>query len=309
MILTLTLNPAVDVSLSTDRIIYDDRVYINDESFQAGGKGVNIARVLAGYGADVEAIAPFGGEMGERFAKLLAESQIPVTLIPVEGETRRNVAVTDQAGLTIKLDQKGSPLTGSELERIEQRVVKKLPEASWITLTGSLPPGVPTNYYARLIRLAHEHGVKTLLDTTGEPLPIALASGPEIAKPNRPEAERLLGQSLLTETQAVEGAEQIRKLGAQHVILSLGSQGAVAVWEGGRLRAVPRQPKTGSPIGAGDVLGATCIWALDKGESFESAFRWAVAAGTVAAGLPGLGCGTIEEVEQALEEIEIRKIP
>ena len=98
MILTLTLNPAVDVSLSTDRIIYDDRVFINDESFQPGGKGVNIARVLAGYGADVEAIAPFGGEMGERFAKLLAESRIPVTLIPVEGETRRNVAVTDREG-------------------------------------------------------------------------------------------------------------------------------------------------------------------------------------------------------------------
>ncbi len=308
MILTLTLNPAVDVSLAADRIIYDDRVYINSESFQPGGKGVNIARVLAAYGADVEAIAPFGGEMGERFAKLLAESQIPVTLIPVEGETRRNVAITDREGLTIKLDQKGSPLESDELERIEQRLVKKLSGATWLTLTGSLPPGVPTNYYARLIRIAREHSVKTLLDTTGEALPLALEAGPDLAKPNRPEAERLLGRSLLTESHSAEAAEEIRKMGAAHVILSLGSQGAVAAWDGGRLRAVPRTPKTGSPIGAGDVLGATCIWALDKGEPFPTAFRWAVAAGTVAASLPGLGCGTIEDVEAALEEIEIREL-
>ena len=194
------------------------------------------------------------------------------------------------------------------MEAIERRLIKKLPNATWLTLTGSLPPGVPTNYYARLIRMARRHGVKTLLDTTGEAAPVALVSGPDLAKPNRPEAERLLGRSLLTEPHSAEAAEEIRRMGAEHVIISLGSQGAVAAWPGGRLRAVPRETKTGSPIGAGDVLGATCIWALDRGEPFPEAFRWAVAAATVAAGLPGLGCGTIADVREALEEIEIREV-
>ena len=308
LVLTLTLNPAVDVSIATERIVYDDRVYITAESSQPAGKGINAANVLHRYGATVEAIAPFGGEMGSRFANLLAESQIPVTLIPVHGQTRRNIAVTDAEGLTLKLDQRGSTLTEEELGRIESKLLEKLPRANWLTLTGSLPPGVDCSTYAHLIALAQKHGVSTLLDTTGEALPLALAAGPSLAKPNRPEAERLLGRSLFSEADAIAGAEEICAMGAERVLLSLGSQGAVAVWAGGRLRALPPGAATGSPIGAGDVLGAVCIWALLRGESFPEAFRWAVAAGTVAAGLPGLDFGDLKEVEKMRPRVEVHEV-
>ena len=97
-------------------------------------------------------------------------------------------------------------------------------------------------------------------------------------------------------------------MGAERVLLSLGSQGAVAVWEGGRLRAMPPVAATGSPIGAGDVLGAVCIWALLRGESFPEAFRWAVAAGTVAAGLPGLDFGDLKEVETMRPRVEVHEV-
>ena len=309
MILTLTLNPAVDVSLATDRIIYDDRSYINSETYQAGGKGINVARALLDFGwTDVQAIAPYGGVMGERFARLVREGGLPVTLVPVQGETRRNVAVIDDEGLTLKLDQRGNPLLEQELERIEAALLEKLPGASWLTLNGSLPPGVPVDYYARLIGLARDHGVKTLVDTSGPPLARALAAGPTLAKPNRPEAERLLGRGLLSERASLAAAQEILALGPEHVILSLGGHGAVAVWGKRRFHAVPPEIQTGSPIGAGDVLGAVTVGALRQGDSFEDAFVWGVAAATVAASLPGLGTGPIEEVAKMREHIEVREV-
>ena len=309
MILTLTLNPAVDVSLSTDRIIYDDRSYINSETYQAGGKGINAARALRDFGLTaVDAIAPYGGVMGERFAQLVREGALPVTLIPVQGETRRNVAIVDDEGLTLKLDQRGNALTDKELEAIETALLAKLPKASWLMLNGSLPPGVPEDYYAKLIGLAKQHGTQTFVDSSGPALAAALAAGPTLAKPNRPEAERLLGRGLLSERASQAGAREILARGPEHVILSLGGYGAIAAWGERSLHAVPPDVQTGSPIGAGDVLGAITVGALRRGDSFEEAFLWGVAAATVAASLPGLGTGPMEEVEKMRERVEVLEL-
>lgn len=192
MILTLTLNPAIDLTISTNRIVYDDRTYILEEQEYAGGKGINAAQVIYAYHGEVHAIAPIGGATGQRLAHLLAAAQIPVTLIPVSGETRRNLAITDQQGLMIKLDHPGETLSDEELQRIEDAVREHLPHAEWLMLNGSLPPKAPPEFYARLIRLAREHGVSTTLDSSGDALLAGLEAGPSLAKPNRPEAERLL---------------------------------------------------------------------------------------------------------------------
>ena len=309
MILTVTLNPAVDVSLTTDRIIYDDRTYITSEREQVGGKGLNAARVLHAFGAEVEAIATAGGRNGERFRRLLDnESGLVATLIPVQGETRRNLAIVDEQGLALKLDQRGTPLTVEELARVEEAIREKLPRASWLTLTGSAPPDTPDDLYARLIREAQRHGVRTLLDTTGPQLRTGLAAHPTLSKPNRPEAERLLGRALLSEDRALDGLYAIRDLGPEGVVLSLGAQGALAAWEGRTYRAVPPAPQSGSPIGAGDILGAVLIWGLARNEEFREAFAFAVAAATVAASLPGLETGTLEQARAMRKRIDVRTI-
>ena len=306
MILTVTLNPAIDFILMTDRINYDDRSRILSEEERAGGKGINAAQVIHAYGGEVHAIATVGGETGRRFAGLLESSGIPVTLIPVTGETRRNISVTDQQGLTVKLDHEGKSLSEEEVSAVEKAVCDKLPRAEWLMLTGSLPPGVPPGIYARLIERAREHGVPVLLDTSGEPLRLGLAAKPAIAKPNRPEAERLLDRTLLSQTQTAQAADEMRRMGPDRLILSLGSQGAVAAWEEGLLRAVPPAIQSGCPLGAGDVLGATCIWALSGNQPFPEAFRWAAAAATAASGKPGLNFASLEEVEQMRKRVEVR---
>jgi 1-phosphofructokinase family hexose kinase len=308
MILALTLNPAIDFTLSVDRINYDDRAFILNEEERAGGKGVNAAQVIHSYGGDVHAIATRGGSNGDRFAELLAASGIPVTQIPVSGETRCNYAVFDQQGLTIKLDHEGQPLEPQEIEQVREVVCRLLPNAKWLMLTGSLPPRVPADFYAGLIRSAREQQVPTLFDSSGDALRIGLAAEPAIAKPNRTEAERLLDRPLLSQAQAAEAALEIRQMGAQRVILSLGSQGAVAAWEKGTLRAIPPVMATGCPIGAGDVLAATCVWALSRGESFPDALSWAVAAATCSAAQPGITFAPLEEVEQMRARVEMRSL-
>lgn len=306
MILTLTLNPAIDLTLTTDRINYDDRSLILSEEEHAGGKGINAAQVIHAYGGEVHAIATVGGEMGKTFARLLQASGMPVTLIPVHGETRRNFAITDKQGLTLKLDHEGQILSPEDLSLIEKAVCEKLPQAKWLMLTGSLPPGVPPDYYARLIHHARERGVPTLFDSSGEALRMGLAANPTLAKPNRPEAERLLNRTILSQSQAASAAEEIRRMGPERVILSLGSQGAMAASEEGLLHAVPPVVQAGCPLGAGDVLGATCVWALTRNHSFPEAFAWAVAAATVAAAKPGLTFAPLEEVEKMKKRVEIR---
>ncbi len=239
---------------------------------------------------------------------MLDQAGIERTLIPVSGETRRNFAINDRQGLTIKVDQVGERLQAEDVRNIEQAVIEKLPRADWLLLTGSRPPGVPADFFARMIRLASEHHVPTLLDSSGESLRLGLAAHPAVAKPNRPEAERLLDRTLLSQTQSAAAAREIREMGSDKVLLSLASQGVIAAWEEGLLAAVPPSLETGCPIGAGDVLAATYVWALTQGESFVDALRWAVAAATAAAGRPGLEFAPLSEIELLRERVEIRSL-
>lgn len=306
MILTLTLNPAIDLVLGTERFEFGDRAFVTAEAETAGGKGINAARVIRAYGGEVLALAPIGGRRGCRFQALLGADGLPAELVKVQGETRRNVAVTDAAGVTLKLDQRGRPLSDSELRRIEAAVERQLPSLDWLMLTGSLPPGTPSDTYRRLASRARRAGARVLVDTSGPALAEALEAGPDVVKPNRSEAAALLGRELPTVDDAALAAREIRAMGATRVVLSLGEQGAVAATRLGALLATPPLAGTGCPVGAGDVLAAACVWAMDRGEPFEEAFRWGVAAATVAASRPGLEFGTPAEADALRRRIEVR---
>ena len=307
MILTLTLNPAIDLALGTKRISVSERTFITHETVTAGGKGINAARVIHEYGGNTLALAPVGGRNGQRFDELLRVARIPAKLVPVDGETRRNIAVTDELGKTVKLDQSGTPLSRVDLARIEEEVSRRLPNLDWLMLSGSLPPSTPVDIYSRLAEQAKRAGVSVLLDTSGPALEASLAAEPAIVKPNLAEAEELLQRSLPALDDALRAAEEIRLLGAERVVLSLGADGAVGTGDGGVLHARIPTPVTGSAVGAGDVLAAVSVWALARGESFAEALRWGVAAATVAASLPGPEFGSIGEADRLRETVEVRE--
>ncbi|MCX7602700.1 MAG: PfkB family carbohydrate kinase, partial [Bryobacteraceae bacterium] len=208
MILTLTANPAIDRNVTVDRLVFDDRAYILDTRKSPGGRGINASCVIHAYGGETLAIAICGGKAGRQFEEYLACCGFPCEFVRIRSEIRMNLTISDRHGLTIKLNEIGPELTPAEVARLEKAVRAKLKGAAWLMLCGSLPPGVPPDFYARLVRAAEEAGVQTLLDADGDPLEAALEARPSVVTPNQQEAERLLNRALLTRAHFQEAAER-----------------------------------------------------------------------------------------------------
>lgn len=306
MILTLTVNPAVDRNVTADRLVFEDRAYILSTSEGPGGRGINASCVLHAFDAKTEAIVPVGGRNGKHFEELLSGCGYPVHFVRIAGDIRSNLTITDKTGLTIKLNELGYPLSKEELDSIEATVNAHLGRASWLLLCGSLPPKAPAGFYSRLIDLARRRGVKTLLDTDGEPLQAGVEAGPTVVAPNQQEAERLLNRALITRTHFLEAAERIRNMGAEYVILSLGSRGAIGASKAGLLEAIPPRIEAVCPIGAGDALVAAFAWSMERDNDFVQALRWGVAAGTASAALPGITFASRAQAAGIYEQVEIK---
>ncbi|MBI3208244.1 MAG: 1-phosphofructokinase family hexose kinase [Candidatus Solibacter usitatus] len=309
MILTLTVNPAIDRNIMADQLVFEDRAYITDIHESAGGRGLNNSCVIHSFGGKTAAIVTAGGETGERLQEMLGVCGFPVEAVKIAAPTRVNMNISDKHGLTIKLNEKGYALTDLEQAAVEDALRRFLPQAKWLMLCGSLPPGMPAEFYAKLIDTAKALGVNTLLDTDGEALEAGLEAGPTVVAPNQQEAERLLNKVLLTRIQMLDAAERIRMMGPQMVVLSLGSRGCVGAREGQLIEAIPPRVDVVSPIGAGDALAASFTLAMRRKEDFADALRWGVAAGTASATLPGVLFAGLDQTKDIYEKVQLRDNP
>jgi 1-phosphofructokinase family hexose kinase len=306
-ILTLTVNPAIDRTITVDRLVFEDRAYILSRDDAAGGRGINAARVLTNFGANALAITT-SGRQGHKFEEQLRQDGFGKEIVKIRHDIRINLTITDRQGLSVKLNEVGPVVTRAEQNRLLKGVEKHLPNSSWLMLCGSLPPGVDSHFYAKLITLATKHKVQTLLDTDGDALLYGIEGKPTVVKPNQSEAERLLNRALITRAQSIEAVQQIKAMGAQSAVLSLGGRGAVAASGEGVLEVVPPQVEALSPIGAGDAMAAALVWALDRGESFGEALRWGVAAGTASSKLPGINLATLEQTKEIYPRTQLTTI-
>jgi 1-phosphofructokinase family hexose kinase len=306
LIVTLTLNPAVDRNVQADRLVFEDRAYILSTNETAGGRGINASTVIHGFGGATKAIACTGGRNGRRFEELLATVGFPTALVKIRHSIRANLTIVDKQGLAVKLNERGPHIQASELEKVERTVAENLDGAKWLMLCGSVPPGVAPDFYARIIRLAQKASVKTLLDTDGDALVSGMDAGPTAVAPNQAEAERLLNRALITQAHFRNAAARMVAMGAESVILSLGSRGAVAANKDTVISAAAPSIDAVCPIGAGDALAAAFVWALADGKPFEEAVKWGVAAGTASAALPGISFPTLAQTEKMFDRVEIR---
>jgi 1-phosphofructokinase family hexose kinase len=263
--------------------------------------------VIHSFGGQALAAITAGGRKGERLQQLLNRCGFEVVVVPIQNESRTNLTITDRQGLTVNLNEAGPRLEKTEIARFEKVVRERINGASWLMLTGSLPPGVPASFYAKLIAAAREKKVKTLLDADGEPLRLGIEAGPTITSPNQHEAERLLSRALLTRGHFIEAVTRIRKMGAESVVLSLGSRGALGLSGNRAIEVVPPRVDAVSPIGAGDALAAAVVWALEQKKDFTDALRWGVATGTASALLPGISFASREQAEKIYKQVEVRK--
>ena len=308
MIVTLTVNPALDRTISVDRLAFEDRAYIESRHESAGGRGINAACVIHSFGGKALAIFPSGGANGKFIEELLGGYGYPTVAVPIGHEIRTNLTITDRQGLTVSLNERGPQLEKAEVDRIEKAVHKSLDGVAWLMLCGSLPPGVPANFYARLIGMARRKHVKTLLDTDGDALREGIEAAPTVVSPNQQEAERLLNRALVTRNHFLEAAARIRAMGPETVALSLGSRGAMGAVEGAIIEALPPRVEVLCPIGAGDALAAALVWSMEQTGDFTDALRWGVAAGTASATLPGLRMASLEQAKEIYRQVEVRRI-
>jgi len=307
LIVTLTINPAIDRILSVDRLAFEDRAYVNSSRESAGGRGINASNVLHSFGADTTAIVPSGGDSGKRLESLLSSYGFPIVVVPIQHPIRTNLTVTDRHGLTVNLNEAGPCFSKAEVARVEKAVKDRLDGAQWLMVCGSLPPGVPSSFYAKLIAMARQRKVKTLLHADGAALREGIEACPTLVTPNQQEAERLLGRTILTRTHGLEAAELIRRMGPESVVLSLGSRGAIGAFEEGLIEAIPPRVDAVCPIGAGDALSAVYTWSMSRKNNPAEALRWGVAAGTASARLPGMSFASLEQTREVYRQVEVRR--
>lgn len=219
---------------------------------------------------------------------------------------RSNLIITDRRGMTVKLNEPGPELGQQELDAIETAVRQQLVGAKWLLVCGSLPPALPSSYLRRLIAAGRESGVKVLVDTDGDALQDVLLERPTAVTPNRTEAAVLLNKALITRQHFRGAAQRICEMGAEAVVLSLGGRGAIGVRGSEVVEAIPPRIEAVCPIGSGDALNAAYVWALEETGSFREAVRWAVAAGTASALLPGISFATLDQARQMYERVELK---
>ncbi|MEU9782591.1 1-phosphofructokinase family hexose kinase [Streptomyces phaeochromogenes] len=259
MILTVTLNTALDITYRVRGLRPHTSHRVTEVIERPGGKGLNVARVLAALGHEVTVTGFVGGATGRAVQERLTHTAGVVdALVPVAGPTRRTIAVADTAtGDTTQLNEPGPSITPAEWSAFQEAYEVLLRSASAVALCGSLPPGVPVGAYAQLVRTARALAVPVLLDTSGEPLRRGLAARPDIVKPNADELAELTGSH--DPSQATRDA---RRRGAHSVVASLGAEGLLARTPDGDWRAAPPRAVRGNPTGAGDSVVAGLLSGL-----------------------------------------------
>ncbi len=255
MIVALTLNPALDQTWAVDGLALGESHRVPAGASRAGGKGVNVARVLHATGREVLAVAPVGGATGHLFQSDLARSGVPYRVVAVRPDTRRSIAAVDAAaGSATLLNETGGELSPQDTDAVDAAVLG-LPTPDAVAISGSLPPGYSPARLGALVRLLRARGARVVVDTSGPGLLEAAAAGADLLKPNREELEAATGMVGLD-----TGIDALLALGAGGVVASDGEAGLVVAAGGERVAArLPRPVEGGNPTGAGDAAVASLV--------------------------------------------------
>jgi 6-phosphofructokinase 2 len=282
-VVTLTPNPAVDLSTSVDRIVPMLKLRCATQRRDPGGGGINVARVVKRFGGDVEAILPAGGSTGDLLRRLIDAEGVPNRIVPVDAETREDFSVTElSTGSQYRFVLPGQPLQEAEW-RACLSALATTPTARLVVGSGSLPPGVPSNFYAQAAAIAAKRGARFFLDTSGPALAAAIEHGVTLIKPSLNEMRQLLGIKLADQPECIAAARRLIDSGrVEVVVLSLAHLGAVLITKDQVLRAPPIPIDARSSVGAGDSFLGAMVFSIAKGDSLVDAFRLGAAAGAAA---------------------------
>jgi 6-phosphofructokinase 2 len=286
-ILTITLNPTIDVSSEAESVRPTRKTRTVNTQYSPGGGGLNVARVITALGGEVDAVYLAGGEIGALLARLLALEGFHHQSVPIAGQTRIGYMVRERStGLEYRFIPTGPPVDAQELEQCIQAV--QAHRGRYVVASGSLPEGIPADTYARIAQIAAARGARFVLDSSGVGLKTALEKSKVfLMKPSFGELEQLVGRKL-SQIDAGEAAAGIVARGAaEFVAVTLGADGALLASAGGVIRLPAIHVRVRSAVGAGDSFLGAMVWAISQGKPVADAFRLGVAAGAAAAMTPG----------------------
>lgn len=299
-IVTLTLNPALDKSSSIDRLVPEQKLRCAPLQLDPGGGGINVSKGIRKLGGSSTAVFPSGGATGLRLQALLQEAGVDIAVHPVPGETRENFSVTETStNLQYRFTMPGLEISESQADAMLGMIARLQP--AYLVASGSLPPGLPENYYEKLAAFSKKIDARFILDTSGAALQAAADEGLYLLKPNLAELSALAGVKTLEMNQVDDAALEIIRQGkCEVVVVSLGPQGALLVTREGfeHIPAPPAQKR--STVGAGDSMVAGMVWALSEGKPLREMAQTGVACGTAATMNPGTELFRKEDVERLL---------
>lgn len=302
-VVTLCMNPALDITTDTDAVRPTDKLRCGPPRYDPGGGGINVAHVAAVLGASATAVFPAGGPAGELVYQLLVAEGLPVHRVPIGGATRESLTVNETStSRQYRFVLPGPQLTAAEqaqcLLALRTEVTAAAAAPPIVVASGSLPPGVPEDFYQQVANLCDEAGALLLLDTSGGGLR-QVNSGVFLLKPSLRELREWVGRELVTETEQLAAAHKLVGRGVtRHLLVSLGAAGAVLVSGDGAQRFAPVPVPPGSGVGAGDAMVAGVAVGLTRGWTLSEAVRLGVAAGAAMLLTPGTAPCTREDTER-----------
>lgn len=305
MIVTVTLNPALDKTIQIDNFRISEVNRVISVREDAGGKGINVSNLVNSLGGDTIATGAVAGPVGDFIEKQLTKLGTPHDFVHTEGNTRTNTKVVD---ITLKtytdINEPGVPLSEEVLNQIEEKIFKYATEDGIVVFSGSIPKNVGKDIYGRWIEKVKAKGIKTILDADGELLQKGLEAGPYLIKPNVHELEMLYDKKFETMEEAILFAKGLLKYGIEIIALSMGGDGCAFITKDKTYfaKAIPVEVK--STVGAGDSMVAALAYAIQKNTPLEEAIKLAVAAATASITNEGTQMGTKEQIEFWRDKVE-----
>lgn len=309
MILTVTLNTSIDKLYMLDSLTPYTVMRVRAVNNTAGGKGLNVSRICAQLGEDVTAMGFVGGFNGQYFESLITQPRIRKAFTHVAAETRSCINGWDSAkNLSTEYLEPGAPVTEAEVASFLTDFSRELMNADAVTISGSMPKGVPADCYARLISLCRDAKKPVLLDTSGETLRAAVKALPTFIKPNTDEIAQLLGHAPSSREELTQSAKRLHESGISVVAVSLGAEGALTVCDEGVFWGKPPKIDPKNTVGCGDSMVGGFAVAMVRGLGAQERLRMAVAVST--ANALSMSTGGYEEAdfERLLPQVEIRQL-
>jgi len=306
MIVTVTLNPAVDKSASVHQVQPDRKLRCSAPSHEPGGGGINVARAVKKLGGKAATVWMKGGPTGERLRKLLEAEQIDSYPVPFAKDTRQNLTVfEDTTGRQYRFTMPGPEVKEDEAAGVIEQIKSLNPD--FLVLSGSLPPGVPRDFYARIVKESAS-SAKVIIDSSGDPLLHGLRAGVFLTKPNLTELRHIAGETVESDSQIKHAAQAIVREGqADIVAVSLGSAGAFYVEDECIDRIYAPTVTIKSKVGAGDSMVAGIVLKLEENWQPKDAVRYGVAAGAAAVMTPGTELCRFQDTEHLFDQMKIEE--